>query len=349
MRRSQLISVLPLCLLLGCSEPGAGDDKGPQEQDGAVAADMAQPPSPASCDPRSQRPQAPELFVGPQGLEAKVLAEMDKAKRTFDILMYEMSRQSYIDKIIELHRRGVTVRVILDGKRGEDYDIPKKAFDAAGVPVKASDARFPYYHVKAMIIDGQTAVIMSANMDMFSAEKARNYGVVDRDPDDLRSLQSIIDADWAGAADPDLSCTRLLVSPVNSLDRLRAHIAAAQKQLDLQVMYLSETKMVETVKQKVKDGVPVRILLATDNFVSGNLDDARDLMAAGAQVKFFYSNHAKLVLSDGAAYVGSENLSWTSLTKNREVGVFVTEKEPSGAAQAQFETDWKNGVAVMPQ
>ncbi len=38
-----------------------------------------------------------------------------------------------------------------------------------------------------------------------------------------------------------------------------------------------------------------------DDASFGNLDDARDLMAAGAQVKFFYSNHAKLVLSDDAS------------------------------------------------
>ena len=345
MRISLLFSSIPLWALLGCSEPPpeAGDPPGPG------AEDLATPPGPGACDPRSPRPAAPQLLVGPMDLEARLLAEMDKAKKTFDILMYEMSRQPYIDKIIELKRRGVAVRVVLDGKRGEDFDLPKKAFDAAGVPAKAADARFSYYHVKAMIIDGATSVIMSANMDGFSGDRARNHGVIDRDPDDIRSLQSIIDADWAGAKDPDLSCTRLIVSPVNALERLRDHVSSAQKRLDMQLMYLSESSMVDTVKQKSQAGVAVRILLATDSFIMGNLEDARALMDAGAQVKFFYNNHAKLVISDGVAYLGSVNLSWTSLTKNREVGLLLTEKEPAAAVQAQFDADWLKGVAVMPQ
>jgi phosphatidylserine/phosphatidylglycerophosphate/cardiolipin synthase-like enzyme len=50
--------------------------------------------------------------------------------------------------------------------------------------------------------------------------------------------------------------------------------------------------------------------------------------------------HAKLVIADGVALVGSQNLSPTSLSDNREVGVLVTESGPVATLQAQLDADW---------
>ena len=49
-------------------------------------------------------------------------------------------------------------------------------------------------------------------------------------------------------------------------------------------------------------------------------------------------------MADGVAFVGSENMSWTSLEKNREVGLFVTEPEPAAVIQQQVEADWAAGI-----
>lgn len=40
------------------------------------------------------------------------------------------------------------------------------------------------------------------------------------------------------------------------------------------------------------------------------------------------------------AEIGSENMSTTSLTKNREVGLLVFEPVPAGRVHAQYEADW---------
>jgi len=39
-------------------------------------------------------------------------------------------------------------------------------------------------------------------------------------------------------------------------------------------------------------------------------------------------------------FVGSENFSSTSLTKNREVGALVFEAGATTVVQTQFDTDW---------
>jgi phosphatidylserine/phosphatidylglycerophosphate/cardiolipin synthase-like enzyme len=52
-----------------------------------------------------------------------------------------------------------------------------------------------------------------------------------------------------------------------------------------------------------------------------------------------------VIVADGArAYVGSENLSQTSLDKNREVGLVVTDASSIAPLVSSFETDWTGGT-----
>ena len=71
--------------------------------------------------------------------------------------------------------------------------------------------------------------------------------------------------------------------------------------------------------------------------------EARDVPARWLETPFM---HAKAVLVDGdRAYVGSINLSLTSLTKNREVGVVVQSRAQVQRMSATFDGDWRNARA----
>ena len=80
-----------------------------------------------------------------------------------------------------------------------------------------------------------------------------------------------------------------------------------------------------------KRGVAVRVLLNDPAQNSGvttpQLADLKSAnVPAGYNTSFYL--HAKIIIADGVAHVGSENMSTTSLTKNREVGAFVFEPGP---------------------
>ena len=68
--------------------------------------------------------------------------------------------------------------------------------------------------------------------------------------------------------------------------------------------------------------------------------------AAGAETRYLYTYevHAKMLVVDGVAFVGSENYSWNSLTNNREIGLLVTEPNAAAAIVQQVEQDWLQGV-----
>ena len=76
---------------------------------------------------------------------------------------------------------------------------------------------------------------------------------------------------------------------------------------------------------------------------ASNADTATFLNARSIPIKYvtnqFYL-HAKLLIADGVAFVGSENMSPTSLKMNREVGSLVFGPAAAAVVQTQFDADW---------
>jgi cardiolipin synthase A/B len=327
-------------LAIGCrnSEQATGD---------AGAADAGNSGSDAGdgdevgCEPLAPRTSVPELFIGPTEIVDEVLPVIDSADDTLIVMMYQLSLDAFIDGIVAAADRGAAVRVVLDPDQDNSDAIA--AFSAAGVQVKMAAPSFENYHAKVVVADGDLGVVMSGNMNYFTSNSERNYGVVLRDAEDLADIERIFDMDWDGATIGYPTCTRLLISPTNARARLLQHINSAETTLELAVMYITDDQMVLAVKQRHDAGVDVRVLLANPSWIDGNTATAEELRAEGIAVKFISSLHAKLVIADGAAFVGSQNFSWTSLERNREIGVLVDDTAPMARVTTQFETDWANG------
>ena len=59
------------------------------------------------------------------------------------------------------------------------------------------------------------------------------------------------------------------------------------------------------------------------------------------KTKIQYYMHAKLIIIDQKlAFVGSENLSWESLNRNREVGILISDQPTVQSLSAIFDGDW---------
>jgi phosphatidylserine/phosphatidylglycerophosphate/cardiolipin synthase-like enzyme len=300
-----------------------------------------------SCDPYEPRVPPLDVFIGPVGLEALIVGHIDAARTSVDVAMYQFTRWNIRDALIAAKDRGVVVRVLLDGAQDDVNGNIRADLAAAGIEVKDSPPEFTHFHAKLVIVDRALALVMSANFITYSMEGERNYGVVDRASDDLADLQAIFDRDWAGSGALDLSCTRLVVSPVNARERMLALIGGARTSLDFASMYISDGEVIAAIKSRAQAGVPTRVLLANPAWIDDNLATAQELEASGAEARFFTSLdlHAKLVVADGTAFVGSENLSYTSLSENREAGVLVTEPDGVSEIATQYGADWAAGVA----
>ena len=332
--------VLVVASLVACRPENPADDT----DAGDVTPDA---PDGTGCTMLAPRTQPVEAFIGPTGLEARMAAMIDGAQSTLDIQMYLFTASSLATKIVQAKQRGVAVRVLLDPDHEGNANVTP-TLTSGGVNWKPASSLYTFSHAKYLIVDKQQVTIMSMNWNLDAFRNERNYGIVDRDIEDIADVQAIFEQDWAMAngqtvQPANLTCTRLVVSPTNAKTRLLEHINSAKTTLDVEVMYVSETSIRDAILAAHSRGVTVRVIIneATDPAVMS-------FKSAGIMVKtpstFFL--HAKLLIADSVAFVGSENMSFTSLTKNREVGAMAFEPTAFTPIKQQFDADWAASTLV---
>lgn len=308
----------------------------------------SKPVLPPACDALSARDSAVAMYALPDAGEAPFQAALAKAKSHIEVMVYLMGRGAILDALKAAPANHVTTRVILDQSQAS---ANQKYFDElknAGAEVHWSDTGFTYMHAKVLVVDGETAVITTGNYSkQFSIDVERNFVAVLEDEQDLEDLTEIFEADWAKRT-PALDCTRLLVSPVNSKDRLLAHIASATTTLDIESMQFADWSVRYAVKDAKNRGVAVRVLLADPSWIDANTSAATWLKGIGVEARWMKTPHVhtKAITVDGTkSYVGSINLSSTSLTKNREVGIITDDAAAVFVVENTFNTDWPTATA----
>jgi phosphatidylserine/phosphatidylglycerophosphate/cardiolipin synthase-like enzyme len=338
LRHAAIAAAIGVLVCAGCRPETAVDI------DGSVTPDA---PDGIGCTALSPRSVAPETFIGPSGLEARMFDMLDGAQSSIDIHMYLFTVTAIAHRIVAARNRGVAVRVLLDPDHEGNRNVTP-ILTSGGVNWKLAPTLYTFAHAKFVIVDRDAAVIMSMNWNVDAMRSERNYGIVDRDPEDVADVQAIFDQDWAMAtgepAQPaDLACTRLVVSPNNAKQRLLEHIGSATQTLDLELMYLSETSIRNAVGAAKMRGVTVRALLS-----DATGDEVTYLQNLGIPVRVAesFQLHSKLIIADEVAFVGSQNMSFTSLTRNREVGALVFEPSAFAPIQTQFDTDWAGARAL---
>jgi phosphatidylserine/phosphatidylglycerophosphate/cardiolipin synthase-like enzyme len=248
-----------------------------------------------------------------------------------------------VSALSRAHARGVDVRILIDEERTTNT-APAAELRGAGIDVRDGPEAFTHYHPKVIVVDEVRAVVMSANLNTYSMATERNHGVVLDDPFDVADLVDVFDHDYEGrAGDPaSVSCTRLVLSPRNSRARILRLISSAETELRIQHLSMTDDEVRFAIGNRAMAGVATRVILADPRWIESNTEAAEALRALGAEVRFLSSpeNHAKLIVADSAAFVGSENLSWTSLEANREVGLVVTSDATVAPLSGAFDEDW---------
>src|SRR5271156_4188952 len=108
------------------------------------------------------------LIVMPDDSAKPILDVIAAAKKSIRIKMFLFSDPSLLKAIIEAHKRGVDVRIMLnparrDGK--EENAGSRKALTGAGIKVIDSNPAFDLTHEKSMVVDDAVAFVQSLNWE----------------------------------------------------------------------------------------------------------------------------------------------------------------------------------------
>jgi phosphatidylserine/phosphatidylglycerophosphate/cardiolipin synthase-like enzyme len=334
---------IALLALAACS-PSHSHRADPDTVAPDAAVDAAPDAGPDFCSATDPRTVPVDIAATPEAGEQPYLDALATAQHKIRVEIYEMGYGGILTALENAAQQGIEVEVILDKA---EISVNQKYFDAltaAGAHCQWSSPQFTYQHAKVIVIDGTTAVISTGNFSkQYSIDLERNFVATDRDLADVADLVSLFDSDWAGSP-PQMSCTRLLISPINARQRILDLINSAQQTLTIESMQFADSDVRAAVASRVQAGVAVRAMIADAGWVTANAAAATYLKGLGTEVKNVPHLHTKVLVADDArAYMGSENLSETSLDHNREVGVIVTDASSITPLTQTFEKDWAAG------
>ncbi len=287
------------------------------------------------------------LFIEPGDGREPVLDEIAAARETIDLEIYLLSDEIILQALEDARDRGIAVRVMLEehpfGGGGGQADIFAR-LDASGISVRWANPAFRFTHIKAMVIDNAVAIIMNQNLTTSSFTSNREFGVITNRTDAVQTAAAIFAADWARGPEPDPE--PLVVSPTNARASLLALVQDADKTLDIYAEVLRDPELLAAFAAAERRGVDVRIVISP----SADFDaEEQELAAAGVEVRELKNLyvHAKMIVADGErAFVGSQNLSATSLDLNRELGIVVDDPVSLARLFRTFEIDFR---ASTPQ
>ena len=210
----------------------------PPPPPGATGADAGVDASPprTACQPTDPRATPVVVSVLPDEGERPYVDLLSSAQTSIKVFGYEMGYGGILDTLLAKARAGVAVQVILDGNTQRTVnDKYRVMLEGAGAKFEWSDPKFSYMHAKTLVVDAKDAIISTGNYSLSYMQRERNYLARITDPQDVADLGALFDADWTQTS-PDLACTRLVVSPVNSEDRLVALVKSATKSLLIESM-----------------------------------------------------------------------------------------------------------------
>jgi phosphatidylserine/phosphatidylglycerophosphate/cardiolipin synthase-like enzyme len=303
---------------------------------------------------RAGTPSSPgslTLITEPKDGVAPFLPAIKHARHRIDLVMYENQGKRIDAALAAADRRGVQVRVLLgnayDGEPSQ-YGMPPRSenqaaysyFKAHKVPVRWSPKYFALTHQKTLVVDGR-AYILTLNFTPKYYATSRDFGVVDTIPADDRAVEKTFDADWKGRRIKAPHGADLVWSP-GSQPALVKLINSAHGWLDIYNEEMDSTAIEGALERASRRGVDVRVTMtAQSTWVSA----FTQLTAAGVHVHLYASNaslyiHAKMILAPTRVFLGSENFSYGSMNRNRELGLIITAKAIRTALRRTFDRDY---------
>ena len=291
-----------------------------------------------------------------QGL-APIYRLMASARRSIDLTMYEFEDPAAIALLDQAAARGLAVRVILDRNHKQGANTPAHDQLAAnGVAVHWANPGYACTHQKTLTVDGATSAVMTLNFTPQYYPTSREFAVITDDPADVAAIETTFAADFADEPVSPPDGDNLVWSPTNAQSSLLGLIASAGASLQVENEEMSDPAVVDALCAAAARGVAVRIAM-TDRGKYGREFDR--LRAAGAGLALYPASadlyiHAKVVLADyGSAgarvFIGSENFSRASLTRNRELGLIISDPGVMAATAATLAGDYAGGGSARAQ
>ncbi len=297
------------------------------------------------------------LIVLPDESSKPFYDAINSAMKSLQIKMFVFSDPGLIAAVVNAHKRGVKVRVMLNASRRDGEDDNKEAHQLlkqAGIDVKNSNPDFGITHEKSMVVDESVAYIKSLNWATKNLDGTRDYAITTTHPHGVAEIIECFDADWNRQEfKPGLSA-HLIWCPVNGRDRIARFIDEAKHTLFIQNERYQDTVIIERLVRARNRGVKIHLMarpphaLKKEKIIEG-IGGLRILDDLGVKIHKLkhLKLHGKMLLADGLrAIVGSINLAPGSFDDRRELAIEVYDNDIVKRLQLIAQHDWEHSYPL---
>jgi cardiolipin synthase len=304
-------------------------------------------------------PVLPRVIVQPDEGVQPVRDFIASAQKSLLIKQFTFVEPSLVAAVIERHRAGVAVRVMLNparsgGDRANDETFEQ--FSDAGVNVQWSNPKFYVTHEKSIVVDEQAALVATFNLCEKYFTLTRDYGVITSDGEQVAQIVAAFDADWSQTDWEPTVYRGLLWSNLNSRYHMAKFIDTAEHRLRIQHPKYVDAVILDHIAAAVGRGVNVHVLCGGRHGISDwdildTFASLRMLRRFGVKVRKQKNLrvHAKLVIvDDREALVGSMNIDRSAFDLRRELGITVDDPAAVEQLSQVFDADWETSHHYEP-
>lgn len=282
-------------------------------------------------------------IVEPDDGRRALIRYLDRAQRSIFVEAYILSDHSIMHALERAAAQGIQVDVLLERHPFGLGTFPEHVASqlrAAGIVVRWSSPRFVFTHAKTIVIDDSVAIISTANFSRAAFVDNREVLIVDTATSDAHDLSNVFRADW-DRLPPTFHSPDLVISPSNARQDLESFVSSAHRSIEVYAEELQDLAMERLLSARVRSHVRVRVLLPPSALSGPRRPGMTLVRRLGVRTLSSPYIHAKVIVVDGSrAFVGSENLSSTSLDRNREIGLFIRGSVVS-RLHGVFGLDWR--------
>ena len=290
------------------------------------------------------------LVTEPGPGDRPFLQAVQSAQSSVDLVMYELSDPKFEQALVSTEKRGVQVRVLLNGGYyGSGSSANQAAYDyltANGVPARWSPSRFELTHQKTLMTDDSTAYIMTLNLVDEDYTTSRDFAVVDTDRRDVAAIERTFTADWNNQPVKPSDGADLVWSP-GALGSQLSLINSARRSLDIYNEEMDDSAVTSALEAAARRGVDVKVVMtASSDWYSA----FKKLADTGVHVRTYKQDaslyiHTKMILVDGRrVFLGSQNFSAGSLDDNRELGIILDTEAIIDPLESTFAGDYSHAT-----
>lgn len=287
------------------------------------------------------------LFVEPHAGVQPVVRLIRAARHSVDINAYLINDRRILGAIRADTRRGVRVQVVMELRPHHvapaTVQREYQALAAAGAEVHWAPLRFSHHFANDpamyMVEDGGAqSLIGTANFTYAAFHHDREYLWISHNRAVGRALEQVFNADWnhrrAGAA--PRRAKPLVISPGGEQALLK--VLEQPGPIDLETENFG---YLPRIRHALEHKGRLASIIVPPHLSHYDLGNLAPLQRHGVNVRFlsYPHMHAKLIVGEQLAYIGSQNIRWVSLRHNRGVGIILHGRAAT-ALRAQFEHDW---------